>query len=266
MNPPYEELVRAWKALRVQGDAAVREVACVGASRTLLIAEIAAPPGGAVVALSAGVHGDEPASPWALLSLVRDGLLDRRFGYRIWPCTNPSGYELGTRENAEGADINRSFNRGGTTPESRAIVTSNRDRKFALALDLHEDFEAGGFYAYEAVTREGPLVARAIVRAMDEHAFPVEDLSDTFDLGYPPEAQHLRSLERGIVFPDPDAERAYFPGTPYGLYMLRRAARRVATFETPRRRPWEERLAMHRLAVVVALERLHASLAAKTFP
>jgi hypothetical protein len=231
----------------------------VGASRTLLIAEIPADPGAGVVALSAGVHGDEPAAPWALLSLVRDGLLDRRFGYRIWPCTNPSGYERGTRENAEGADINRSFGRGGSTPEARAIVTANRDRTFVAALDLHEDFEADGFYAYEPVTAAGEILAREMVRAMDEHAFAVQALADEdgFDLGYPPEARHLRTLERGAVFPDPDAERAFFSGTPYSLYMLRRAAKRVATLESPRRLAWNERIALLRTAVVAAVDVLH---------
>ncbi len=233
----------------------------MGASRTLLIAEIPPPMGAGVIALSAGVHGDEPAAPWALLSLVRDGLLDRRFGYRIWPCTNPSGYERGTRENAEGADINRSFGRGGSTPEARAIVTANRDRTFVAALDLHEDFEADGFYAYEPVTGAGPILAREMVRAMDEHAFAVQPLAgdDGFDLGYPPEAHHLRTLERGAVFPDPDAERAFFSGTPYSLYMLRRAAKRVATLESPRRLPWSERIALLRTAVVVAIDSLHGS-------
>jgi len=257
--PPYEELVAAWKALRARDGLSVREVACVGADRTLLIAEIAAPEGAPSIAISAGVHGDEPASPWALLSLARDGLLDLGFGYRIWPCTNPSGYRRGTRANAEGDDINRSFGRGGTTPESRAIITANRDRSFALALDLHEDFEAAGFYAYEPLTAEGPILAHAIVRALDENAFPVEDLTDEFDLGYPPEAHHLRTIERGVVLPDPDIERPYFPGTPYSLYMLRRAARRVATFETPRRLAWRDRIAMHRTAVVTAIDRIHAT-------
>ncbi|HEX3549955.1 MAG TPA: succinylglutamate desuccinylase/aspartoacylase family protein, partial [Candidatus Elarobacter sp.] len=88
------------------------------------------------VSIHAGVHGDERAAPWALLSIVRDGLLDARFAYRMWPCLNPSGYAAGTRANAEGDDINRSFSRGGTTPESRAVLTANRDRRFVLALDL----------------------------------------------------------------------------------------------------------------------------------
>src|SRR5712691_3044663 len=104
--PPYNELVRAWKALRGKGGLSVREVACVGANRTLLAAEIIVPNAPAA-ALAAGVHGDEPAAPWARLSLVAEGLLDPAFSYRMWPCTNPSGYIAGTRSNAEGADVNR---------------------------------------------------------------------------------------------------------------------------------------------------------------
>lgn len=240
--------------MRALGDASVREVACVGAPRTLLLAEIAGPPGAPVIALSAGVHGDEPAAPWALLSIVRDRLLDRSFGYRIWPCTNPSGYERGTRENAEGTDINRSFARGGSSPEARAIVTANRDRKFALAIDMHEDFEADGFYLYEPIVARSAPLGDAIVRAMDDAGFAVQDLDDSFELGYPAEAHHLRALERGRVLPDPAAERAFFPGTPYSLYLLRRAARRAITLESPRTRPWTERLAMHRTAVVIAVD------------
>ncbi len=262
MKPPdYEELCGAWKALRAGRGASVREVACVGARRTLLLAEIVAARDAPAVALSAGAHGDEPAGPWALLSIVRDGLLDRRFSYRIWPCTNPSGYALGTRANAEGDDINRSFNGGGTTPEARAIVTANRDRRFELAIDVHEDYEGEGYYCYEPVVAGEAPLGGAVVRALDDEGLPVQTLDDAFDLGYPPEAHHLRRLERGRVLPDPDAERAFFAGTPYSLYMLRRAARRSLTLESPGRGRWDERIAMHRVAVVAALERLHALVA-----
>lgn len=253
--PPYDELVAAWKELRRTGDASVREIACF-AQRTLLLADVINVPGAPLVALSAGVHGDEPAGPWALLSIARDGLLSRTYNYRIWVCTNPSGYELGTRENAEGRDINRSFNRGGTTPEARAILTANRDRRFAVAIDLHEDFEADGFYSYEPVVDGTTPLGGAIVQALDDAGLPVQELDDRFELGYPPEAHHLRSLERGRVLPDPDAERAFFSGTPYSLHMLRRSAKRALTLETPRRLAWDVRLAMHRIAVVTALERL----------
>ena len=252
---PYDDLVAAWRTLRARGVASVREVACVGAARTMLVAEIVGPPGAPAIALAAGVHGDEPAGPWALLSLVRDGLLDRRFSYRIWPCTNPSGYARERRENAEGHDINRSFHKGGTTPEARAIITANRDRRFALSLDLHEDFEADGYYCYEPVVAGEAPFGDALVSALDDAEFPVQALTDDFDLGYAPEAHFLRVLSRGRIRNDPDAEREFFDVTPYSIYLSHRAARYALTLESPRTQAWEDRIAMHRTAVTAIIAR-----------
>ncbi len=265
--PPYDELARGWKALRAF-DVGLREIACVGAPRTLLVADLPAlwpgPSAAVTVAIAAGVHGDEPASPWALLSLVRDGMLDRTFAYRLWACTNPTGYAAGTRANAEGHDINRSFGRGGTTPEARALITANRDRRFALSLDLHEDIEAAGFYCYEPQKEVDRRFGVAVVRAVEEAGFPIQELEHDFDLGYPLElARTVHRLEHGRVVPDARAEAAAFGSAlPYNLYLLRRAAERTLTFETPRRAAWDARLAMHRVAVVTALERLRAELRA----
>jgi len=253
MNPPYASLVAAWYALRTTHGASVREVACVGATRTLLVAEIVGAAGSPVVTLSAGVHGDEPAGPWSLLSIVRDGLLDRRFTYRIWPCTNPSGYARGIRENAEGDDINRSFQRGGTTPEARAMLTANRDRHFALSLDLHEDFEAQGYYCYEPAMDGMTPFGAGMIAALDDAAFPIQEFDDAFEIGYPPAAHHLRTFARGRIINDPVAERAFFDVTPYSIALLKRAASFALTLESPRSRPWDERIAMHRTAVTTIL-------------
>ncbi|MBC5810796.1 MAG: succinylglutamate desuccinylase/aspartoacylase family protein [Candidatus Eremiobacteraeota bacterium] len=209
------------------------------------------------VIVTAGVHGDEPATPWALLSLVRDGLLDPSFAYRLWPCTNPSGYAAGTRENAEGMDINRSFGRGGRAAEARAIMTANRDRVFDLNLDLHEDFEATGFYCYEPavdVKRLGP----SVVRAIDEAGFPVQELDEHYDLGYPEGARGFYRVERGCVVPDVKAELSLAPMLPHSIYLLRRSVKRSLTFESPRALAWDDRIVIHRIAVVTALERLRA--------
>jgi len=254
---PYAELAAAWKALRSQG-VRVREIACVGAPRTLLVAELgeASMP---TIALSVGVHGDEPAAPWALLSLVADGLLDARFAYRIWPCLNPSGYAAETRTNAEGEDVNRSFSRGGTTPEARAVLTANRDRRFALALDLHEDFEAEGCYVYEPL-RPGfaPLYSQEIVAALDDAGLPVQTFSDGFDLGAPPSphGEPLYVLDRGRVLVDYEAEMRAFEGLPGSLALMYRGTPAALTFESPRPRPWDERIAAHRIAVTTVLARL----------
>jgi protein MpaA len=255
--PAYADLAAAWRALRGRG-LRVREIACVGAPRTLLVAELgdATAP---TISLSAGVHGDEPAAPWGLLSIVRDGLLDDRFAYRIWPCLNPSGYAAGTRGNAEGQDVNRSFSRGGTTPEARAVLTANRDRRFALAVDLHEDYEAEGCYVYEPL-RAGfaPAFSRRIVQALDDAGFPVQSLESGFDLGAPPgfDPDDMYRLDRGTVLVDYEAEIAAFEGLPSSLALMYRGTPAALTFETPRPRPWHQRIAAHRVAVATVLSAL----------
>ncbi len=228
----YDNLQARWKALRAAGDIAVREVACIGAPRTLLCADFGESRS-EVVALAAGVHGDEPAGPWALLSLLESGELDPRYAYRVWPCTNPSGYANGTRENAEGFDVNRSFGKGGQTPEARAIVTANRDRKFALSIDLHEDCDAAGFYCYEY----GECgLARSAVDAVAAAGYPV--------------------LDEGILRPHQADEIEAIGGLSYTLSVIRHAARRALTFETPVGLPFQARVMIHRIAVKAAIAAL----------
>ncbi|MGZ3516037.1 MAG: hypothetical protein ACXVAM_02565 [Vulcanimicrobiaceae bacterium] len=247
----YDALEARWKALRATSEISVREVACVGAARTLLCAQFG-DQNKPVVVLSAGIHGDEPAGPWALLSILEEGLLDPGFAYRIWACTNPSGYRLGTRENAEGSDVNRSFGRGGQTPEARAIVTANRDRKFVLSIDLHEDCDAQGFYCYEY--GDGDL-GRAVITAIDAASLPVQAFEGGYDLGAPLAAEHIR-FERGHVLPNAIAEGESIGGLSYSLSIVRHATTRALTLESPSLLPWEMRLEMHRTAVVAAVRAL----------
>jgi protein MpaA len=244
----YDDLQRRWKALRASGDVAVREVACIGAPRTLLCAEFGNTNARAI-ALAGGVHGDEPAGPWALLALAEDNELDSHYAYRVWPCTNPSGYVLGTRENAEGVDINRSFGRGGQTPEARAVVTSNRDRKFALSIDLHEDCDAVGFYCYEY--GEGDI-GRSVIESVRHAGYPVQDLAQC-DLGAPLSEV---MLDDGVVRAPAALEIDAIGGLSYTLAVVRHATARALTFETPSRLAWEDRIGIHRIAVKAAIRAL----------
>jgi predicted deacylase len=259
MRPPaagYDELLGGWESVSATRGVQVRRLPCPPSDRVLLVADVGRPDLPRV-ALSAGVHGDEPAAPWALLSIVCDGLLDERLAYRVWPCTNPSGYALGTRANADGTDVNRSFSRGGLTPEARAIMAYNEGARYALSLDLHEDYEATGFYCYEPLVDGTAPFGKRLVRAMDDAGLPVHDLDHVFDLGYPAQASHLRALERGRVLPDVAAELAYFEGLPYSIYLVATGtAKRAMTLESPRSRPWDDRIATHRVAVTTTLTAL----------
>lgn len=244
----YRELVGRWKALGAAGDVVVREVACVNAPRTLLCAEFGDPHRPAV-AIAAGTHGDEPAGAWALLEMVEDGAWHPAFSYRLWPCVNPTGFSSGTRESADGLDLNRTFGRGGTSPEARAMLVSNRNRHFALSLDLHEDCDAVGFYCYEY---GGGDIGGAVVAALDEAGLPVDPLCETFTTAGPLDDARCRR-KRGRIVPDGAAEAAVLGGLSYSLRMVRGTAVRALTFESPGRAGWPVRLAMHRTAMAAAL-------------
>ena len=232
----------------------MREVACVGSARTILAAEI-----GDValrcVTLVAGTHGDEPAAPWALLNIVESGLLHPAFSYRIWPCINPSGYERGTRLSIDGSDVNRSFSGGGTTPEAKAIITANRDRRFVASIDLHEDPEATQFYCFEPRRIDQPLLSTAVLDAVEAAGFQLQNFTPQFDLGYESGGFPDAPLEDGRVIVDLSAELTYFKqrGLPFTAYMLKRAAAFGLTLESPRTRVWSDRISIHRIAVHAAL-------------
>ncbi len=251
MNGTYYDLEQRWKQLGRDGELRVREVACVNAARTLLCAELGdhSRPS---IAIVTGTHGDEPAGPWALLELAESDALDSAFSYRLWPCVNPTGYDARTRTNAEGSDVNRTFGRGGGSPEAKAILTANRDRKFLLSLDLHEDGDAAGFYCYEY---GGGEIGRAVIAALDAAALPVDPLEATFATAGPLDDAACRR-ERGRIVADPFAEAAILGELSYSLAIARHAAQHALTFETPAAAAWELRIAIHRTAVCTAIAAL----------
>jgi murein peptide amidase A len=231
-EPTYQDIARRWKALRAR-DVRVREVACVGAPRTLLCAEYGDHTLPAIH-IAAGVHGDEPAGPHALLELVKNDDLDSRFSYRLWVCTNPTGYDAHTRESVDGLDVNRTFGRGGSSPEAKAIITANRDLKFELAIDLHEDDESTGFYCYEY---GGAGIGRGLVDMVRDGGTPID--------------------ARDVLTPDPDAEAERIGGRTLTQLLMRNAARLGLTLETPSAvLPFSERVATHVAAVKYALSRI----------
>jgi len=248
MSGTYRELEQRWKRLRGRAGLRVREVACVGAPRTLLCVELGDSTSPSI-AIAAGVHGDEPAGPWALLDLVESDTLDPAFAYRLWPCTNPTGFDAGTRESIDGVDINRTFGRGGQSPEARAIITANRDRKFVLSLDLHEDSDAIGFYCYEY---GGGNIGNAVIAALDERGFPIDPLTETFNTAGPLRDEHC-TRERGRITADHRAEAALLGNLSFSLAMARNAARQSLTFETPSREDWKLRLSIQARAVCAAI-------------
>src|SRR2546423_11238491 len=72
--------------------------------------------------ISAGIHGDEPASPLAILKLFQENKWPAHLTVWIVPCLNPGGFGLNRREDEQGIDLNRDY-RAFRSPLVRAHAT-----------------------------------------------------------------------------------------------------------------------------------------------
>jgi predicted deacylase len=118
------------------------------------------------VYLSAGIHGDEPAGPLAVRQLLEEDAWPADCALWMCPCLNPTGFPFNRRENALGTDLNRDYRHRETAEVRAHIAWLERQPRFDLALCLHEDWEAHGFYVYELNPEHRPSLAERIVSAV----------------------------------------------------------------------------------------------------
>jgi hypothetical protein len=127
--------------------------------------------------------------------------------------------------------------------------------RFALSLDVCEDYEATGCYSYEPVVDAGlpwasawrPLTTRDC-RCMTSTA---SSISAT------PLKRATCARSSVAVLPDVAEGLKYLEGPLYSIYLLETGtAKRAMTLESPRSRPWDDRIATHRVAVTTTLTAL----------
>ena len=76
-------------------------------------------PGSRWLVITSGFHGEEPAGPLTLAESFPEIVAyarERDVGLRVYPCINPSGFEVGTRYNRSGEKPNNDFLRYEVTP------------------------------------------------------------------------------------------------------------------------------------------------------
>ena len=89
--------------------------------------------------LCSGMHGDE----YQTCDLLREFVVAHvnEFDNFIYiPILSPSAYELKTRFNKYGHDLNRSFVPNATDPEALEVIGLVKNHQFDWCLDFHEDF------------------------------------------------------------------------------------------------------------------------------
>ncbi len=163
LTEPFDEIARRSASL-IACPAGRLDLAgeSVGLPRYLFLG----PQGGAEpmrIGIFAGIHGDEPASSYALLRFVR--LLEERpdiaRGYCLflYPVCNPTGFEDLTRHNRNGLDLNREFWRNSSQPEVRLLQSELWSHAFNGIISLHTDDTSDGVYGYA----HGALLTRYLL-------------------------------------------------------------------------------------------------------
>ncbi len=112
----------------------------------------------------AGLHGDEPAGVLAAQELARwaggQPVELRDFELHFFPVCNPTGCNLGIRENQNGFDLNREFWSGSHEPEARFLENELRRECYDGLIALHSDDTTDGCYGFVS----GALLSEHLLR------------------------------------------------------------------------------------------------------
>ncbi len=183
----------------------------------------------ASIYLSAGIHGDEPASPLAALRLLEEDTWPQELDLYFCPCLNPRAFVLNCRGNPAGVDLNRDY-RDPRTAEVRAHVSwLDRQPRFDLCLCLHEDWESHGFYLYELNPDGLPSLAESMIEETGRSC-PI-DRSSLIE---------GRPAENGVIRPQISIQER--PDWPEAYYLIRNKTRLSYTLEAPSDYPLSTRV------------------------
>jgi len=192
--------------------------------------------------ISAGIHGDEPAGPLAVLQLLRENSWPEDCEIILCPCLNPAGFTQNRRENGQGIDLNRDYLHL-QSPEVRAHVAwLERQPGFDLALCLHEDWESHGFYVYEVNPDRKPSLAESMVAAVGR-VCPIDPSAEI----------EGRAAENGIIRPNLDP--ASRPRWPEAFWLITHKTRLSYTLEAPSDFPLATRVEALVAAVRASVEK-----------
>jgi protein MpaA len=193
------------------------------------------------VYLSAGVHGDEAGASSGLLGWAqRNAERVSREPVVLFPCLNPHGLMANTRMDERGLDLNRRFHLA-DDPVCGAWQRVMAGRRMRLAICLHEDYDAQGFYVYElSLHAEG--WSREILRHVERGGMPV-DARKRID-GRP---------AKGGVIQRKKSPRG-LPGMPEAVMLYELGCGVSLTFETPSEFDLSERVKAHGRFIDAALK------------
>jgi murein peptide amidase A len=196
--------------------------------------------------ISAGIHGDEPASPLSVLKLFQDNQWPEHLNVWLLPCLNPLGFVNNRRVNEDGIDLNRDYRSLSTDIVRTHTGWLNALPRFTISISLHEDWESNGFYLYELNPDLQPSIADMIIREVS-HVCPI-DLSPMIE---------GRNAKNGVICANPDLPKR--PDWPEAFYLIHHKTRLSYTLEAPSDFPLPTRIHALATGVQAILESVQAN-------
>ena len=227
----YRDLVQRWRLVAKRAGLRLTPFAQAGDFKLFYVKTPALPPDAGVY-ISAGIHGDEPATTEGLITWAERHFDDlANLPLLLFPCLNPWGLRLNVRLDQAGIDLNRTFDRD-DVPVIAAMRSIMRGQRFTVTLNLHEDYDAQGIYLYE-VQEELPAWGETLLAAA-RGIIPIDPRAK-IDTG---------RARNGVIRRRLDARHfKRLGGLPEAVYLHRHHARHAITFETPSEYGLDQRVA-----------------------
>ncbi len=241
----YPFLVRRWRAVAQAASLRLRRLTLAGKWNVFFLQSPALRETGGIY-LSAGIHGDEAASPEALITWAERNVAQlRSLPLLLFPCLNPWGLVNNSRFDETGADLNRLFHRE-DLPLIHGIKTVVGARRFAAALTLHEDYDGEGLYIYE-VRGSAPFWGEALLDVA-RPLIPIEDRTRVDG----------RKALAGIIRRRINGKLFARIGTPEAIWLQRNHSARTFTIETPSEFALHQRVAAQVAIIDECVRRVQA--------
>ena len=240
----YGHLITRWRRAARQAGLKLETFAEVGEYPVHCLRTRGSLDGGFYV--SAGIHGDEPAGPEALLRWAETRLAGHvrakaAVPLFMLPCLNPWGLVNNRRTTARGHDLNRMFDR--RVSPLRELKRQIAGQSFALGLALHEDYDGQGVYLYE-IKASPPDIGAALLKGCASKALPIDPRRRIEDFPF----------KNGQVVGPIDLRDV--PTGPEALYLFPNHCPHFLTFETPSEFSLAERVRAHIRLIEACVRRL----------